>query len=89
MLKIFKYLKAGEWLAAGVSIVFIVGQVWLELRLPGYMSEITTLVQTPGSAMGEIWVAAACIKCALPAQVRKKRRLPRDRVFQERRAHIL
>lgn len=30
-------------------------QVWLDLKLPDYMSTITRLVQTPGSAMSEIW----------------------------------
>jgi ATP-binding cassette subfamily B protein len=66
MLKIFKYLKPGEWLAAGISLVFIVSQVWLELKLPDYMAEITRLVQTPGSAMSEIWVSGAyMLLCAL------------------------
>ena len=55
MLKIFRHLKPKEWLMAGVSLAFIVAQVWLDLKLPGYMSEITTLTQTEGSAMGEIW----------------------------------
>ncbi len=48
MLKIFKYLKRNEWLLVLVSIVFIVVQVWLDLKLPDYMAEITTLIQTEG-----------------------------------------
>lgn len=55
MKKILKYLKPTEWLMIGVSLIFIVAQVWLELKLPGYMSEITTLVQTPGSEIAKIW----------------------------------
>jgi len=55
MAKIFKYLKPTEWLIAGVCLIFIVAQVWLYLKLPDYMSEITRLVQTEGSAMGDIW----------------------------------
>ena len=35
----------------------IVGQIWFDLELPDYMSDITTLVETPGSAMADIWVA--------------------------------
>lgn len=31
------------------AFVFIVAQVWLDLRLPDYMSTVTTLVQIPGS----------------------------------------
>jgi len=56
MLKILKYLKPKEWLMAGLSLIFIVAQVWLELKLPDYMSEITRLTRTPGSAMGDIWL---------------------------------
>jgi len=66
MLKIFKYLKPNEWLMAGFSVVFIVAQVWLELKMPEYMSEITRLVQTPGSAIGRIWTAGGfMLLCAL------------------------
>lgn len=55
MLKIFKHLKLKEWLQIAVSLVFIVAQVWLDLKLPDYMSAITRLVQTEGSSMGDIW----------------------------------
>ena len=51
MLKIFKYLKRNEWLLVLVSIVFIVVQVWLDLKLPDYMAEITTLIQTEGTGI--------------------------------------
>ena len=54
MVKIFKYLKPKEWMMAGVSLLFIITQVWLDLKLPDYMSEITRLTQTPGSAMSDI-----------------------------------
>lgn len=59
MLKIFKYLKPKEWLMASFSLIFIVAQVWLDLKAPDYMAEITTLVQTPDSAIGDIWLAGA------------------------------
>lgn len=57
MIRIFKYLKPKEWLMAFISLVFVVVQVWLDLKSPDYMSEITMLVQTPGSAMSDIWLA--------------------------------
>jgi len=57
MIKILKHLKPREWLMAVISLGFIVMQVWLDLKSPDYMAEITTLVQTPGSAMGDIWIA--------------------------------
>ncbi|SEU25886.1 ATP-binding cassette, subfamily B [Lacrimispora sphenoides] len=57
MIRIFKYLKPKEWLMALFSLIFVMVQVWLDLKSPDYMSEITMLVQTPGSAMSEIWLA--------------------------------
>jgi len=57
MIKILKYLTPKEWLMALISLLFIVAQVWLELSIPEYMAEITKLVQTPGSAMDDIWRA--------------------------------
>jgi ATP-binding cassette, subfamily B, multidrug efflux pump len=66
MVKILKYLKLKEWLQALISLVFIVTQVWLDLKLPGYMAEITRLVQTPDSATSEIWKAGGyMLLCAL------------------------
>ena len=40
-----------------IALVTIVGQVYLDLKLPDYMSDITKLVETPGSAMSDIWIA--------------------------------
>lgn len=51
---ILKQLKKREWGMVFLSLVFIVSQVWLDLKMPDYMSAITKLVQTPGSEMGEI-----------------------------------
>lgn len=66
MIKVLKYLKPKEWLQALCSLVFIVVQVWLDLKLPDYMSEITRLVQTPGSEMADIWKAGGyMLLCAL------------------------
>ena len=41
MLKLLKCFKKREWLIAFISFGLIVGQVWLELKMPDYMSEIT------------------------------------------------
>ncbi|WFF71712.1 ABC transporter ATP-binding protein [Proteiniclasticum sp. QWL-01] len=66
MLKLFKHLKSHEWVQFAVSLVFIVAQVWLDLKLPDYMSGITRLVQTPGSDMSEIWTQGGYMMlCAL------------------------
>ena len=55
MIKIFKYLKSKDWALIFISLLFIVTQVWLDLKLPDYMSDITVLIQTEGSQMSEIW----------------------------------
>lgn len=66
MLKIFKNLKKSELALAAISVIFIVVQVWLDLTMPDYMSEITKLVQTEGSEMSEILAAGAkMLACAL------------------------
>ncbi|WP_435922017.1 ABC transporter ATP-binding protein [Paenibacillus sp. DYY-L-2] len=66
MLKTLKYLKKQEWLLMLASLVFIVTQVWLDLKMPDYMSEITRLVQTDGSKMSEIMTAGVyMLLCAL------------------------
>ena len=54
MKTVFQNLKKTDWLLAAVCLAFIVVQVWLDLKTPDYMAEITTLVQTAGSTMGEI-----------------------------------
>ncbi|MDD2588208.1 MAG: ABC transporter transmembrane domain-containing protein, partial [Atopobiaceae bacterium] len=54
MLKVLRYLDKKQWGMVAISLVFIVIQVWLDLTLPDYMSNITTLVETEGSTMGEI-----------------------------------
>lgn len=54
MLNIFRYLTKKEWAFVGASLIFIVAQVWLDLKMPDYMSTITMLIQTPGSTMNEI-----------------------------------
>ena len=70
MLKIFKNFKKKEWMLFSISILFIISQVWLDLKLPDYMSEITKLVQTPGSEMSEIIkVGVWMLLCALGSLV--------------------
>ncbi|MGL5314450.1 MAG: ABC transporter ATP-binding protein [Peptostreptococcaceae bacterium] len=54
MFKILKYLKKEEWIYMLCGFVFILAQVYLDLKLPDYMSEITLLIQTEGSSMNEV-----------------------------------
>ena len=54
MLKLLKNLNKRDWILAIMCIILIIGQVWLELKMPDYMSKITRLVQTEGSQMRDI-----------------------------------
>ena len=56
MFKLFKNFTKKDIAAIITCIALIVFQVWLDLRLPDYMSEITKLVQNDGSTIGEILV---------------------------------
>ena len=67
MLKVLKTLKWREWLYALLAVGFIVLQVWLDLTMPDYMSEITSLAVLGDAAnMGEIWKnGGLMLACAL------------------------
>lgn len=56
MFKLFKRLTSKEIGLILMTVVFICLTVYLELEVPTYMSEITTLLQTPGTTTGELWV---------------------------------
>ena len=66
MFRLLRYINKKEWLYFLLSLGFIVSQVWLDLKLPDYTSEITKLVETEGSAMHDIWVAGGkMLLCSL------------------------
>ena len=54
MLKLIKNFSKKDILLAFFSFALIFLQVWLELKMPDFMSEITVLVQTEGSKMVDI-----------------------------------
>lgn len=56
MLKLIKNFEKREWLFVLVSVFFIVCQVWLDLKMPDFMSKVTILVQTEGSKMSDILI---------------------------------
>jgi len=56
MFKLFKNLQRKDWLLIIATFIMIVIEVWLNLKLPDYMSNITMLVQTEGSKMSEILI---------------------------------
>ena len=66
MLKLLRNLGKKEIILAIISLILIIAQVWLDLKMPDYMSEITVLVQTEGSEMSEIIKNGAyMLSCAL------------------------
>ena len=66
MIKLLKNLGKKDWGLAIICLILIIGQVWLDLKLPDYMSEITVLVQTEGSQMSEILKNGGyMLECAL------------------------
>lgn len=54
MIKLFKNFKVKDYAVIFISVVLIFMQVWLDLKMPDYMSEITILVKTEGSKMADI-----------------------------------
>ena len=70
MLKLIKNFTKKELILAIICLVLVVTQVWLELKMPDYMSEITKLVQTEGSQMKDILVNGGyMLTCALGSLV--------------------
>ncbi len=66
MLKVLKKLKGQDWVYVLICITFIVTQVWLDMTMPQYMNEITVLIETPGSAMSDVWKAGGMmLLCSL------------------------
>ena len=54
MLKLIKEFKKKDFVLIFVSVLLILFQVWLDLKLPDYMTEITRLVQTEGTKISEV-----------------------------------
>ena len=54
MFKLLKNLRKKDILYAIICALLVVLQVWLELKMPDYMSNITQLVQTKGASMSDI-----------------------------------
>ncbi len=66
MLKLFNNFKKSQIFMILFCMVFIILQVWLDLKMPDYMSTITKLVQTEGSTINEILVPGGyMLACAL------------------------
>ncbi len=70
MIKLLKKFTKKEWLLSFIALILIVTEVWLELKMPDYMSKITRLVQTEGSKMADVISNGAwMIACAFGSLV--------------------
>ncbi len=54
MIKLLGKMKKREWIMALIAALFVLGQIYFDLKLPEYMSNLTILIQTPGSTVNEI-----------------------------------
>ena len=54
LIKIIRYLNKKQWMQILLSFVFIVTQVYLDLKIPDYMSKITMYVESPGHSVSDI-----------------------------------
>lgn len=77
MFRLLKHLKKREWLFALCAVVFIVAQVWLDLKMPDYMNTITQIAQGGMNAetgvpyeMSDIWANGGyMLLCAIGSMV--------------------
>lgn len=65
MLKLVKQLNKKQIIYVFIGIIFIAAQVWLDLKIPDYMSEITTLIQTKGTTIKDLYLpSTTMLLCA-------------------------
>lgn len=70
MIRTLKYLSKKDWGLVILAVAFIAVQVWLEMTMPGYMSDITMLIETEGSEMSDILSSGGMmLACALGSLV--------------------
>ena len=54
MIKLFRQMRKKEALMALLCAVLVVGQVWFDLKLPDFMTQLTTLIKTPGTQTADL-----------------------------------
>ena len=70
MIKLLKRMRRREALMALVCAVLVVAQVYFDLKLPDYMTRLTTLIKTPGSVTSDILsVGGQMLLCTLASAV--------------------
>lgn len=70
MIRLLKRMRRREWLMAGFCALLVLGQIYFDLSLPDYMSDLTVLIETPGSTVSEILnTGMQMLGCALASAV--------------------
>ena len=65
MFKLLKNMRGREIAMAAVCLLFVVGQVYFDLLLPDYMTELTTLIKTSGTTKAIANVGLKMLGCTL------------------------
>lgn len=65
MIKLLKNLRRREKLMALVCLVFVVCQVYFDLRLPDYMTELTVLIKTSGTTADIVNIGLKMLGCTV------------------------
>lgn len=63
MIKLLKNMRRKEKLMALLCLLFVVVQVYFDLRLPDYMSELTVLIKTSGTTTDIVNVGLKMLGC--------------------------
>ena len=69
MLKLLKNMRRKEKLMALLCLVLVIGQVYFDLRLPEYMTELTTLIKTAGTTGDIMNVGLKMLGCTAVSAV--------------------
>ncbi len=59
MFKVLRYMKAADWLLIAACAAFVVLQVYVDLKMPEYISAITACMKIPGTPVKEVWINGA------------------------------
>ena len=54
LIKLLKKMDVREWIMAALCAVLVLGQIYFDLKLPDYMSDLTVLIKTEGSTVGDV-----------------------------------
>lgn len=65
MFKLFTYLKKSQWGQIAAIVVLIAGQVYLNLKLPDFMNDITKSLETGGELPEILRLGGKMLLCAL------------------------